>query len=115
MSSRFHRWDGRCRGCCDIDSARDGGGSGVGSIGDDCSGVGGVGPSKGKSNGNKSEICNKFNDNACRSPCPFGRAHLCSICRGTHKRDDCPRNKEMSKGKKGGKGGRGKGGKGGRK
>jgi hypothetical protein len=61
--------------------------------------------SKGKGKGygsNNQEPCNRWNDTSCNDPCPNGRMHVCSSCRGNHKVAQCNKNAKGSK--KGGKG-----------
>ena len=53
------------------------------------------------------EICFAFAKNSrdtCPEPCPAGRAHVCQVCLGPHRNDECPQVRTGGKGVKGGKG-----------
>jgi len=53
------------------------------------------------------EICFTFAKNArdaCPEPCRNKRAHLCQICLGPHRNEECDRSNNLGKGGKGGKG-----------
>jgi hypothetical protein len=45
--------------------------------------------SKGKGGSTSHEACNNWNSNKCSDPCPTGRAHNCSKCGGSHRKDQC--------------------------
>ena len=53
------------------------------------------------------EICFTFAKNgrdACPEPCRNKRAHLCQLCLGVHRNEECNRANNQGKGGKGGKG-----------
>lgn len=46
-----------------------------------------------KSFNKKDQICNNYNHNRCKSPCPHSRKHICSDCGEQHSKKDCKSNK----------------------